>query len=328
MIKFDIAVIGAGLTGLIAAERLRRAGRQVLVVDKARGPGGRLATRRGDDSVRMDHGCQYLVEDVRDELATLVQDPDPEFMASWGPVHSRGTSMEADHYPIGSMWHVGMPTMSAIPKSLAAELEIRLRTRVTRLNRVEDDWQLLDDQGGTVASARWVVCAIPSPQAVDLLGSHGFSGLAPMSRATYDPNWTLMVVEPGTTTGDPDVIKPERGPISWIVNQRSKPGRPAVNAWVAQATVRWSIDHLELDRDEVIRRLLPALAESLDRDVDGQISAHRWRYAFVNKPTGIPALIDEKNRMAACGDWCLGDKASHAIRSGHAAAEGILQAIQ
>ena len=158
MIKFDIAVIGAGLAGLIAAERLRRAGRQVLVVDKARGPGGRLATRRGDDSVRMDHGCQYLVEDDRDELATLVQGPDREFMASWGPVHSRRTSMGADHYPIGSMWHVGMPTMSAIPKSLAAELEIRLRTRVTRLNRVGDDWQLLDDQGGTVASACWVVC--------------------------------------------------------------------------------------------------------------------------------------------------------------------------
>ena len=60
MNKFDIAVIGAGLAGLTAADRLRGAGCRVVVIDKARGPGGRLATRRGEGTVRMDHGCQYL----------------------------------------------------------------------------------------------------------------------------------------------------------------------------------------------------------------------------------------------------------------------------
>ena len=235
--------------------------------------------------------------------------------------------MWADHYPIGSMWHVGMPTMSAIPKSLAAELEIRLRTRVR-----------LIEPGETTGSFSMIRAARSHQLAGSYARSHhgGRSAwipwiqrLAPMSKATYDPNWTLMVVEPGTTTtGIPMSSSLSGGPISWIVNQRSKPGhvrlstpgsrRPRSDG--ASTTSSWTgMSHSQAPAGP---------GRVADRDVMADVVAHRWRYAFVNRPAGIPALIDEKNRMAACGDWCLGDKASHAIRSGHAAAEGILQAIQ
>ncbi|MEZ5225442.1 MAG: FAD-dependent oxidoreductase [Acidimicrobiales bacterium] len=39
-------IIGAGLAGLVAARRLSESGRRVIVVDKGRSVGGRLATRR------------------------------------------------------------------------------------------------------------------------------------------------------------------------------------------------------------------------------------------------------------------------------------------
>jgi predicted NAD/FAD-dependent oxidoreductase len=41
-----ILVIGAGLAGLTAARRLQDRGHTVVVVDKGRAPGGRMATRR------------------------------------------------------------------------------------------------------------------------------------------------------------------------------------------------------------------------------------------------------------------------------------------
>jgi renalase len=40
--------VGAGLAGLICAQKLQRAGYQVAVLEKSRGLGGRLATRRVD----------------------------------------------------------------------------------------------------------------------------------------------------------------------------------------------------------------------------------------------------------------------------------------
>ena len=57
----DILIIGAGLAGLSAAVELQKAGKQVLVVDKGRGLGGRLAGRRIGDAT-FDHGAQFMTE--------------------------------------------------------------------------------------------------------------------------------------------------------------------------------------------------------------------------------------------------------------------------
>jgi renalase len=56
---FDVLVVGAGLSGLLAARTLQDAGRRVRVLDKARGVGGRLATRRLDIHAA-DHGAQFF----------------------------------------------------------------------------------------------------------------------------------------------------------------------------------------------------------------------------------------------------------------------------
>ncbi|RYF72060.1 MAG: FAD-dependent oxidoreductase, partial [Cytophagaceae bacterium] len=51
-------ILGAGLAGLTAARELTRQGHTILIFDKGRGVGGRLATRRIADG-RADHGAQY-----------------------------------------------------------------------------------------------------------------------------------------------------------------------------------------------------------------------------------------------------------------------------
>ena len=58
-----MAVIGAGLAGLSCAQVLLQAGHSVHVFDKARGPSGRMSTRRGEDehgAWQCDHGAQYF----------------------------------------------------------------------------------------------------------------------------------------------------------------------------------------------------------------------------------------------------------------------------
>ncbi|MDG2094411.1 MAG: FAD-dependent oxidoreductase [Phycisphaerales bacterium] len=325
MIKFDIAVIGAGLAGLTAANSLREAGFSVIVMDKARGPGGRLATRRGEGATRMDHGCQYLTDGTGLGPAFFQDGLDQGCLATWSPALSEPDPVETGPYPSGAFWHVGLPTMSAIPKAMAQGLEVKLACRVAGMRQVGDAWTLFDDSNISIATATWVVSAIPSPQALELFKPHEFSELESMSKAGYDPNWTLMLVEQDTMAGDPDVIRPESGPIAWIVNQRSKPGRPDVNAWVAQATTTWSIDNLELEPGAAIQQMLPAVSKALGRDIHGEATAHRWRYAFVNRTAGKPSLLDARKHLAACGDWCLGAKAGHAIRSGRSVAEGIIQ---
>ncbi len=271
----------------------------------------------------MDHGCQYLANEAFIEL-----DRFQECLGRWDPIRSESYLVEADHYPDEGIWQVGVPTMSAIPKAMAQALEVKLNARVTELKQVDDAWVLLEDSNTPIAVATWVLSAIPSPQALPLLEPHEFSELKRMSMASYDPNWTLMLIEPAVVLNEPTVFKPKSESIAWIVNQKSKPGRPDVNAWVVQAHTQWSIDNLELSQEEVIRELLPEISKAIGRQIDGQASAHRWRYAFVNRPVGEPSLIDSMRRLGACGDWCLGDTAAHAMRSGQAAAEGILKTMK
>ncbi|MGC6487314.1 MAG: FAD-dependent oxidoreductase, partial [Planctomycetota bacterium] len=53
-------VVGAGLSGLCCALRLREAGREVLVVDRADRVGGRVVTDEVD-GFRIDRGFQVLL---------------------------------------------------------------------------------------------------------------------------------------------------------------------------------------------------------------------------------------------------------------------------
>ena len=59
----DVLIIGAGISGLLCATELRKADKSVRILDKGRGLGGRMATRRMAGG-RLDHGAQYFT--VRD----------------------------------------------------------------------------------------------------------------------------------------------------------------------------------------------------------------------------------------------------------------------
>ena len=52
-----------------------------------------------------------------------------------------------------------------------------------------------------------------------------------------------------------EAMAPEEGPLGWVVNQASKPGRDPRPTWIAQASDDWSTIHLE-DEAEAVRRLL------------------------------------------------------------------------
>jgi len=54
-----IAIVGAGVSGLVCGRTLASQGHQVVVFEKSRGVGGRATTRLLHGCV-VDHGAQYL----------------------------------------------------------------------------------------------------------------------------------------------------------------------------------------------------------------------------------------------------------------------------
>ena len=106
-----IVIIGAGMAGLACARRLADAGLAPVVLDKGRGIGGRVATRRAG-SLQFDHGAQYMNAHGSDFAAVLRNLGETGALAGW----QDGT---------GQTHSVGVPGMSAIPKALGAGLDIR-----------------------------------------------------------------------------------------------------------------------------------------------------------------------------------------------------------
>ena len=56
---YDFIVIGCGISGLLTAKKLTENGASVLILDKGRNFGGRMATRFFDGAI-FDHGAQFF----------------------------------------------------------------------------------------------------------------------------------------------------------------------------------------------------------------------------------------------------------------------------
>ena len=119
-----IGIIGAGLAGLTAARGLAKAGHALVLFDKARGPGGRMSTRRtetGQGMAYFDHGAQYFT--VRDAGFA-------ETVARW-----EVEGVAARWAAAGDNAWVGTPGMNAIIKAEAAGHDVRWNCRIERIVR-------------------------------------------------------------------------------------------------------------------------------------------------------------------------------------------------
>ncbi len=294
-----VAVVGAGICGLASARTLADHGVAVRVFDKARGPGGRISTRRGSGG-RFDHGASsFTVRDPR--FGRFVRAwRDVGVVERWdaqlvrcdevGRVVERRSLADDGEF-------VGVGGMNRIAKHLASDLDLSCGSKVERLEREQGGgWTVhIEDRA---PSSGWdaVIVTTPGPQAGALLDASGVDvdealGVGDLGRATA-PAWVAMI----------ELTRPletrfgrleSAGKSSWcsIVDQGSKPGRdetPGV-AFVLEASEAWTTVHLEDDRDTVAGALSAMFVDAVGGLGGEAIEiascvAHRWRYA---RPSGM-----------------------------------------
>jgi predicted NAD/FAD-dependent oxidoreductase len=310
----DVLVIGAGIAGLIAAAELQRAGRSIRVLDKGRGVGGRLASRR-IEGVTFDHGaqCFALADPFLPNEALLPRLRDA--LVKWGPRTLSHCS-----------WR-GTPSMSAIPKHLAQGLDVRLEMTVTALRPDGDRWSATI-ASGTVFSAGAVVLTPPVPQALALLDAGGVAlGPAVRSRLTaieYDRCLAVMALLDGPSRiPPPGGIAPASGPIAWITDnvQKGIASEPSVTL---HATPAFSLEHWDRDRQESGQLLLEAGAAWLGAGVR-TFQVHGWRYSQSQVANPDRCLVvGWAPLLVLAGDAFGSGGVEGAALSGMAAAEAIL----
>jgi predicted NAD/FAD-dependent oxidoreductase len=305
----SIGIIGAGMAGLSCARRLAHAGIQPTILDKGRGLGGRLATRRTDNGLQFDHGAQYVTGRDASFRSLLAEMEEAGCCGRW--------TVE------GKERAVGAPGMNTMAKHLARGLEIRQRAEVSGLRQTANGWEV-SIAGQRMHFARLVV-TIPAPQVAALLGqTHELSQRVSCVRML--PCLTLMAAfasgapEPFVTRRDPD------DPIAWIALDSSKLGRMTEACWVAQAGPNWSAARLDLDPADIADQMLDLLCDRIGVSRSSAIHAvaHRWRYASVAEALGAPFVRNEEASLYLGGDWCLQGRVEAAWKSGTAIAGDLI----
>jgi hypothetical protein len=325
MTTAPIAIIGAGIAGLSAAQALHATGQSVQLFDKSRGSGGRMSSKRSEIGA-LDLGAKFFTAREPSFAAAVSHWQACGWVAPWTPSLYRldgGALVRAAEGP--TRW-VGTPRMSSLTRGLLGELPARFDCRITEVFRGERHWTLADADGNSHGPFSQVIVAAPAPQAAALLSAAPRLATAAASVA-MQPVWAVALGFAEALATDAECIEARDDTFDWLLRNSRKPGREqAVDSWVLQASAQWTRADLDASRDEVIERLTGAFAERIGCTLPAPsfALAHRWLYALPAQPHPWTALEDSHIGLHACGDWCLSADVEGAWLSGQAAARAAL----
>jgi renalase len=336
--EFEIAIIGAGMAGIACANELQRAGKSVAILEKSRGVGGRMATRRLFETIA-DHGTCYLSPKDPRFQAVFDRLISAGIVKSWtNTVHSLDLEGKLSPDPDLSPRYIAPAGMSSIAKFLSSGLDIRLSQKVIRLESTVDGWQIaIEGEPPTAIFAKTVISTIPAPQAVDILTSIEHT-LPPdvveqLRSIEFYPSIAVMAGYTPFQLADwyahyPAVCAvscPEDPKLGWLGVDSSKRPPDAPPVFVLQSTAKFAEHHATPDYAQLAttallnhagERFCPWIAHPQWRQT--QV----WRYAFAKNPLTVPYLqIEQPAPLILTGDWCGGRKVESAMLAGLAVAE-------
>ena len=324
----NIAIIGAGLSGLTVANMLKDYA-NVTVFEKSRGVGGRMSTRR-DGGFYFDHGAQFFTAKTDAFKSFISSMVDKGTIKRWDArfvefeqqkiVNRRNWNEQDPHY-------VAVNSMNAIVKYLSKGIDVQLNKKIAVIKH-NGTWDLIDDLENYVGSFDWVISSAPAEQTSELMPKL-FTYHADIVSSKMLGCFSLMLGFTKPLLLDFDAALVRGSDIRWISVNSSKPGREDSFCLVAHSTNKWAENHLDEDRDKLTAYLCQETSAIVGYDVNvaQYKSIHCWRYANIEKQNK-PLMIDAKQKLAACGDWCIQGNVEAAYTSGMNIADYMLKIIK
>ncbi len=337
----NIAVIGAGISGLAAAHVLKDAGYTITIFEQSRDVGGRATTHKRDGFI-YDSGAQYIKggSPISTDLITgrfrtddLLDIVKPVWIFdAHGHIQEGDPQQNAD-----PKWnyHSGLITLAHY---MAGYLNI-VTTGIGHLEQTNNGWQLYDTTGNSAGIFERLLITIPAPQAVELIQ---FSQMATalqhnitthLQKARYNPLLSVMLGYSPLPQNRPyyALVNTDKAhPISWLAweHEKSLARTPAnTGLLIAQMAPHYSRDHWHLTDIEIIhdvaRRVTTLINENLPEPVFTDIQ--RWPYALPAEKTDSDTLnaLTIPHGLAFCGDAFVGGRVHLAMEHGMAVARAL-----
>lgn len=330
----EIIIVGAGLCGLHAANRLQADGRSVVVLEKSRGLGGRAATRRWK-GCPVDHGAQFFTAKHPHFAAQVAQ-----WEAS-GTCHvwTRGFHRFAagallppadDAYPR----YACRAGMSSLGRALGEPLgdAVQREAKVVHLAVVDGLWQAtLED--GRICRARALLLTPPPAQGSALLSTAAPEAAAEVGRHISWPCLALAASFPRTALPWQGIQASDDNTLSWVGHDTGKRPElhPGSTILMLHAGPGYSAANAHAPDDHIATALLRRASEmtAYDWTSPDELFIQRWRHALLSPgdPVSGPAVYASPAPLVVAGDWCAGGRIEGAWLAGRDAADRLLELI-
>jgi len=271
----QIAIIGAGLSGISAAQTLTARGAAVTIFEKSRGYGGRCATKRWEGHI-IDHGAQFFTLRSQPFQATAQAACGDALKLLQAPVLNE----KDDALPDSGRWY-HRDGNSRLVRDLARGLKVITETPVS------DARALLKSAGG---SFDHVICTAPWAQTAALFDIE--------TDHEHIPCLAVLLAYQGSWAGrsrEAYAFSDHESEMAWSACENHKQGRVSEGATVivAHMSERFSREHLERPPAEY-PELVRSMVEQRWQLPAGSLTAalgHRWRLARSRSTLILPDLM-------------------------------------
>ena len=318
-------IMGAGISGLLAAQRLRDYHIDVTIIEKSRSCGGRMAVKTVDNAI-YDIGAQFMT--TRDSLFR-------ERVEKW---LSKEEVKPWYKGPLGNMRYVGCQGMATVTNRIGSELNVKLSETITRLERKKDKWIVRTRPHGEtkqkIYKSDWLILTAPVPQSLKLLIDSDiqidYDAEDELKKIDYLRCITVYAQLNGPAgLPNPGAMDLNHDCLRWIGDNFAKKVSPSEGSITIHSSPQFAKAYWDSSDEEKTAAILAAAKPFIKADVVSS-NVHRWRYSdpirIYNEkhPFRKPYFIDENLNLGMCGDAFNGPRIEAAALSGMSLATAMV----
>jgi len=314
MNKYDsVTLIGSGMTALTIAQYLKKDVAHLLLIDKAKGPGGRLANRRFENAA-FDTGAQFI------------RARSPKFRSFLEPYIERQALKLWKYDEEQNPLYWGHQKMTSFPKALASDLQVKYSEEVQHLSFENNTWSILTNSHTTYQSTHLIITS-PLPQTLTILSKSNIeidrTQKTLLENIQYRKTLALLAfAHPDHSCHEAWLETPDLAHVDRLSNQKSKGNCDAPEALLFHFDHDFSTKWYDSDETTILKEMQNALADSPYQL--NQMQVKKWKFAdpFTTYGELFLKVAPTKNLYLA-GDAFGGGSVEGAWRSAHALAEQL-----
>ena len=325
----NVAVIGAGITGITLANLLQKKF-NLTVFEKSRGVGGRMATRRAEP-YQFNHGAQYFKienKEFKDFMQPLILNKIIKPLeANQIEILNKEVIKRTKIY--NKQYFTAESKMNSVVKYLINNnFSIKLLCKIEKIIKENDKWFVIDSGQVSFGPYDWLIITIPPNQAKEILYNN-FKFLDIFKKIKMRSCYSLMLGFDKFEEFDFDTALFLDEDVQWLSIRKIILENKEYYNLLINSSYNFAEQNINGSKDKISDYLIKQVSDILKCKLNNyeHKALHFWKYAMSEKNNNLGSLLDEDLKVIVCGDWCMNGKVEGGFLSAKDAVNKLLKYI-